>query len=88
MQHQAQANRNKLALLERKQHIRLAKLAADSAAKMPDVNHPMPAAKTEKELAEAKDERCNAERSTSCFKKEAGEHRALSSCHLWPTHYF
>lgn len=45
MQYQAQADRNKLALITRKQHMRRAK----------------PAAKTQKELAKAKDERAEAE---------------------------
>ena len=57
MQYQAQADRNKVALATRKKHIRQAK----------------PAAKTQKQLAAAKDERAEAELVISRLKQEGGE---------------
>ena len=66
MQHQTQADRNKLALLERKNSIRPAKVAADSAADMA-------AAKTKQDLAADQKERAAAEWTMAHFKKEASE---------------
>lgn len=66
MQYQAQADRNKLALVTCKQHIRRAK----------------PAAKTQKELAKANDERAEAELVMSRLKKEGGEHSVVNTSEL------